>query len=159
MLKRVFYVILFIFSWSGIYAQDVKVTKFEELQKRIQASSDTVYLVNFWATWCVPCVKELPYFERLAKKYKDQPLKVILYSLDFKSKIQKYVLPFLRKYSIELEVVVNEYNNEKFINLVDKNWSGAIPATLVVNTKKGIRKFYEQELTEKELEQVYISSR
>jgi thiol-disulfide isomerase/thioredoxin len=48
-------------------------------------------VINFWATWCAPCVKEIPNFEKLNTTYKASPLKVILVSLDFKSKLEKVV--------------------------------------------------------------------
>ncbi|ADY51778.1 Redoxin domain protein [Pseudopedobacter saltans DSM 12145] len=142
-----------------VFSQKAGVVKFEDLEGRIMNSSDTLYVINFWATWCTPCVKEIPFFEQLAEKYKQEPLKVIFYSLDFKSKIEKEVIPFVRKNSIKSEVLVNQNNDEKFINLVSKEWSGAIPATLIINKKKGIRKFYEKEFDFNQLEELYLKSR
>ena len=45
--------------------------------------SGKVYLIDFWATWCKPCIKELPAFEELNARYQDKGLKVVLVSLDF----------------------------------------------------------------------------
>lgn len=141
-----------------VKAQEVRGVDFKDIEKRTIHSSDTVFVINFWATWCAPCVKELPYFERLAEKYKDKALKVILVSLDFKSKIQSDLVSFIKKHHLKSEVVVSANLDESFINTVDKSWSGAIPATLIVNHQKGVRKFYEQEFNFEELENVYLMS-
>lgn len=141
-------------------AQDIKEISFkEDIEQRAIASPDTVYVINFWATWCAPCVKELPYFEQLTEKYKNEAVKVILVSLDFKSKLQKELIPFVKKHQLKSEVVISKNIDEEFINSVDKNWSGAIPATLVIHYQKGVRKFYEQEFTFQELENIYLKSK
>jgi thiol-disulfide isomerase/thioredoxin len=138
----------------------VKLMNLDQLDKRIEQGKDTVYIVNFWATWCAPCVKELPNFEKLNATYKNQPLKVILMSADFKSKLEKAVIPFVKRNKLKSEVfLLNEQSEEQYINRVSKDWSGSLPATLIINRKKGIRKFYEQEFTFKELEKVYFSNR
>lgn len=142
----------------SLKAQNIQTTNFKNLEERAKNAPDTVFVINFWATWCAPCVKELPYFEQLAEKYKDKPLKVILLSLDFKSKIQSDLVPFVKKQGIKSQVLVSESLDEKFINAVHPNWSGAIPATLVIYRQKNIREFYEQEFTFQELENVYLKS-
>ncbi|RXW45699.1 redoxin, partial [Enterococcus faecium] len=81
--------------------QSIQTTNFINLEERAKNAPDTVFVINFWATWCAPCLKELPYFEQLAEKYKDKPLKVILLSLDFKSKIQSDLVPFVKKQGIK----------------------------------------------------------
>ena len=158
-MKRFLFITIFYLSTTAVFGQDVKLIKFEDLEKRMANSPDTVYIVNFWATWCAPCVKELPYFDQLAEKYNNEPIKVILCSLDFKSKLNKEVIPFLKKNQVKSEVVLNENNDEKFINSVDSNWSGAIPSTLVIHGKKEIRAFYEKEFTFTELEKIYLQSK
>jgi len=79
-------------SWT---ADDVPVYKtFDDFEPILHQDTDTTYVVNFWATWCGPCVKELPYFEALHKSYKNQPVKVVLVSLDFEKHIVRKLLPF-----------------------------------------------------------------
>ncbi len=148
--------LLALMSITNLNAQDIKIIDFKNLEERAINAPDTVFIINFWATWCAPCVKELPYFEQLAEKYKGKPLKVILLSLDFKSKIQSDLLPFVKKHKLKSEVLLSESLDEKFINAVNQNWSGAIPATLVIHHQKNIREFYEQEFTFQELESVYL---
>jgi thiol-disulfide isomerase/thioredoxin len=150
-MKRYIVTILLIFAGYGANAQ-VKLLTLSELEQRVAKGKDTTYVVNFWATWCGPCVEELPYFERLTSENAKKPFKVILMSLDFKSKLKTDVEPFVAKHKLKSEVyVVNELDQQKFIDRVDKNWSGALPATLILNDDKKVRAFYEKAFTYDEL--------
>ncbi|MCZ4223033.1 TlpA disulfide reductase family protein [Pedobacter rhodius] len=134
----------------------VKLLTLDNLDKRIAKGKDTTYVINFWATWCSPCVAELPDFEKLRLANLKKPVKVLLVSLDFKSKLQKEVIPFVQKNNIKAEVfLLNEPDQQKYIERIDKKWSGAIPATLFVNKK--VRRFYEKEFTEIELSNTLLT--
>ena len=156
-MKRIFLLILGIFP-CFVFAQ-VKPLDMQHLQKRI-SNSDTVYVINFWATWCAPCVAEPPYFERLQQTYKNQPLKVLMVSMDFQSQLKTGVIPFIKKhkYTSEAFLAIRK-NDQEWIDQIDKNWSGALPGTLVVNKKKNIRKFYEKEFTYVELNKLYQTTK
>jgi len=131
---------------------------YQQLEKRI-SNKDTVYIVNFWATWCGPCVAELPNFDKLQQTYKDKPLKVLLLSMDFKSKLSE-VKSFAAKRKMVSEVRLADKPSEQvFIDQIDKNWSGALPGTMIVNAQKGIRKFYEKEFTYNELNNLYQTNK
>jgi thiol-disulfide isomerase/thioredoxin len=137
-----------------IYEKDgikLKSYNFDGLQPYLNQKNDTVYVINFWATWCVPCVKELPYFEKLNQKYKSGKFKMILVSLDFPKMIESRVIPFIINKNLQAEVVVlNDPDANTWIEKVAKEWSGAIPATIIYKNDK--RKFYEQSFTEEDLE-------
>ena len=110
---------------------------FEDFEHLLHIDNDTTYVVNFWATWCGPCVKELPYFEEMTEKYEGKPLKVVLVSLDFKRQIEKKFIPFLQKNKIKSDVVLLLDGNEgTWIDKVDPSWSGSIPITIVYRGKK-----------------------
>src|ERR1700733_9219264 len=81
----------------------VKSITYDQLKNRI-SNKDTVYIVNFWATWCGPCVSELPDFDKLQRAYKDKPLKVLLVSMDFQSKLKTAVIPFVKKHPMQAQV-------------------------------------------------------
>jgi len=117
----------------------------------LNKDDDKTYVVNFWATWCAPCVKELPYFERVNQEYKDKNVEVLLVSLDFPKKKESKLIPFIEKRNILSEVVLLDDVNEQFwIADISEKWSGAIPATLIYNKDK--REFYEKSFTEEELQ-------
>ncbi|MFD0941214.1 TlpA disulfide reductase family protein [Pedobacter boryungensis] len=144
-------VILFLLTLTFSVNAQVKLISLNELQQRFTKGKDTTYVVNFWATWCGPCVKELPHFENLKTEYFKKPVKVILLSMDFKSKLNSAVIPFVKKHKLKSEVyVINEPNQQTFISNVDKKWSGALPSTLIV--KNNMRSFFEKEFTNIELE-------
>lgn len=113
---------------------------FSKMEKAIVKENDTLYVVNFWATWCAPCVKELPHFEAFSQQVKGQKIKVILVSLDFKNQVETKLKPFLRKKNYSSEVVFlgdKDYNS--WISKVEKEWDGDIPATWLI---KGDRRTF-----------------
>lgn len=94
---------------------------------------DTLYIVNFWATWCAPCVKELPVFDTLQERYRQQPVKVLLVSLDFKDDYEDKITRFVARKKPQPDIIwFSETNANVFIPRIDDRWSGAIPATLII---------------------------
>ena len=158
--KSFIFIILFASGALIVSAQSktVNLITYQQLEKRV-SNRDTVYIVNFWATWCGPCVAELPAFDKLQQTYKGQPVKVLLVSMDFKSKLNT-VKAFAKSKKITSEVLLADKPSEQvFIDQIDKNWSGALPGTMIVNVQKGIRKFYEKEFTYNELNQLYQTNK
>ncbi|MBL7815860.1 MAG: TlpA family protein disulfide reductase [Saprospiraceae bacterium] len=120
-----------------------QIFNFEQIKPYFSTTSDSVFIVNFWATWCAPCVAELPYFERLNTDLQGKKAKIVLISLDFKSQIDSKLIPFLQKNILKSEVLVlSEKNPNAWIPQINEEWSGTIPATLIFNKNK--RQFYEQ---------------
>ena len=136
-------------------AQEVKVIKFKELQTLRNNPSDTLYVVNFWATWCKPCIKELPFFESAKNKYKNQPVKVILVSMDSKIDLNSKVLPFVKKRNLRSELyLLDETDANSWIDQLEPKWSGAIPATIFFNNRQQVYHFVEKEFHEPELNEL-----
>ena len=137
---------MFIVFWvmhTGLEHRPTVVETFDQFQKDylLDKSKDTTYVINFWATWCRPCVKELPYFEKLNKEY--DSLQITLVSLDFEESIETGVIPLVKRLGIESEVVVlTDGNTSEWIDRVDSTWSGAIPATVII--KNGETYFLEK---------------
>lgn len=130
---------------------DVPALSFEELEPLLTMNNDTTYVVNFWATWCKPCVKEMPYFEKLNSQYAKDKVKVIFVSLDFPEVLESKMALFLEKYNIQSQVVLlDDADANSWIPKISTEWSGAIPATLMYNQRH--RKFYEQAFTYEQLE-------
>lgn len=124
---------------------------FSMLAPRLQTQSDTTYIVNFWATWCKPCVAELPHFMDIADTYKNEKVKLLYVSLDFKKQIDSKLRPFLAEGKLKGEVVViTDHDFNGWIDKVSPSWQGSIPATLIFNKDK--REFFEDSFTYKELE-------
>lgn len=135
-------------------AQQLSVYKKSDLLKRIYNSSDTTYIVNFWATWCKPCVAELPEFEAFYQAHRTEAVKVLLVTLDFREDLEKRVLPFLQKNKYSSEVILlDETNGNDFIDAIHTQWSGAIPATLITAKDKRKQVFFEKKITAAILEE------
>lgn len=130
------------------------VIKFDRIETILKAPSDKIQVINFWATWCAPCVKELPLFEKLQEERPDQ-IKVTLISLDFEDNKLDRVNSFVTRKKMKTEVLLlDDLDYDSWIRKVDHAWSGTIPATLVINTRTGRRKFVEKELAEGDLEKL-----
>jgi thiol-disulfide isomerase/thioredoxin len=112
--------------------KEVKVMNFDKLQPYLHRSDDTVYLVNFWATWCLPCRKEMPSIMAVEEKYGNKNFKVLLVSLDFPGQLESNLLPYLAKNNITSQVILlDDPDQNRWINLIDPNWSGELPYTLI----------------------------
>ena len=144
--------ILFL-AFSNAQEKTVEVITFERFEPMLHNENDTLYIINFWATWCKPCVAELPYFEKLNKVYASEKLKVILVSLDFADEMDTRLVPFLLKNNIQSKVILlDESNPNTFIDKVSPQWSGAIPATVIYKGK--YNSFYEKSFVYEELESI-----
>lgn len=122
---------------------NLKVFNFEGLKPLFNENCNDIHIINFWATWCKPCVAELPYFERL---HIEQNIPVTLVSLDMPNLIESKLIPFIKKEKLQSEVLVlDDPDANAWIPKIDSTWSGAIPATIIF--KNGKKKFYEQSFT------------
>jgi len=148
--------IMMVFCSVSVKSQSVQLLKLDQLEQRFEKGKDTVYIVNFWASWCAPCLKELPHFKKLSQEIKSDKVKVLLVSLDFKSKLKSAVVPITKRLKLKNEVyLLDEADQQQYIERINKEWSGALPATLLVNKTKNKRVFKEQEFTYPELIKLY----
>ena len=144
--------VLFIFASSSLTGQKIEYIKISDLEKILRNPDNKLHVLNFWATWCAPCVSEIPAFEKTAKNYDPAKVRFILVSLDFPSQIEKQLIPFLKKNHVTLEVaVMTEVDYNAWIDKVDSSWQGDIPATLFFNNYKKSKYFHSGELSETEL--------
>ena len=140
-------------SAYGASGQTVRALKLPQLQAYLaeQAQSKTV-VVNFWATWCKPCVHELPFFEAAQKDFASKGVKIVLVSVDFSDELESRLAPFVKSKGLECEVILlDESNPNEWIDKVNKDWSGSIPVTLIFDKKSGFTKFHAGEFTPDEL--------
>ena len=142
--------ILFLFSCNNSSEDAIEVVDFEGMYSKIDLSVDKTYVINFWATWCAPCVKELPYFEEVNKQSKDNNTEVILVSLDFPSQIESKLKPYLKKNKIKSKVILlDDSKINTWVPKVSERWDGGIPATLIVNSSN--YNFYPKPFEKEEL--------
>lgn len=155
-----FFLFLTLFAFQGLSAQaqqTVKTIQLDELQSLIAKEDGKTRVINFWATWCRPCVAEMPHFDALSSRHKD--VEVIFVSLDFADNLMSRVQPFVERKNIQSEVVLlAEDDAAAWMPQINEGWQGNIPATLIVNQKQGIREFHAKELSEAELNNLIQST-
>lgn len=146
-----------LFSLQGT-GQEVKVYEYyDDLKPLLSRTNDTTYVVNFWATWCKPCVKEMPAFLALDKKFRDQKFRMILVSLDFETQVESKLKPYIRENDIAAEVVLlTDPKTHLWIDQVSADWSGSIPFTRIFNQE--FEFFREGTLTFEELDQIITNN-
>ena len=122
------------------------VDNFDDLAPIFSREDGKTYVINFWATWCGPCVEELPYFERLAEETAGQDVEIILVSLDFKRDVRTKLLKFIQERPLELPVIaLTDSKTNVWIDKVDPEWGGAIPITIVY--KNDERRFFAEQFS------------
>lgn len=145
------FVLLLGFSANGQQAEQIRL---KDLQQVINTASDRVQVINFWATWCAPCVKEIPLFEKLNRVNKNIDVTLVSMDFDLDPNPEK-VYRFMTRKKLQSKVVIlAESNPNDWIDKIDKSWSGALPATLIINTKNGKRRFVQKELQDGDLEKL-----
>lgn len=121
--------------------KEVPTYNFEEFQRMLPNDEEKIYVVNFWATWCAPCVEELPLFSQL--EHENDKVEVILVSLDMPKMKETQLLPFIQKNEITSHVILlDDPNSNAWIPKIDPHWDGAIPATLIYTNKN--KMFYSR---------------
>lgn len=128
---------------------DFKIISFEEFEALTSADSEKLRIYNFWATWCAPCIREMPHFEQASK---DNPeLELVFISMDDGRRPER-VTSFMERKDIQSPVyLLNDVDFNSWIDKVDKSWTGAIPATLFI-LPDGKRRFHEGEMEASELQ-------
>lgn len=151
-----FFVLFFLIAGSSLCAQSatkdtIVKWKLADLQQAINnAEQPTIFI--FWATFCKPCIEEIPHFEKLAEKYDSAGLQLVLVSLDMQEAYPR-IMNFAAKRKFTSPIrFLDETNADLFCPAVDETWSGSIPASLFIHPKKDYRKFFEQSLSKKEIE-------
>ena len=130
---------------STDYSQQIPVVDEVWLKNKIENRNSKILFINFWATWCEPCVEEFPDLVKIYNEHKNSGLELLSVSVDLPSEIDSKVKPFLKEQSAYFPVVViEEKRSEEVINLIDPEWNGAVPATVIYDENGDKREFFTQ---------------
>lgn len=146
-MKKLFIVLVLAALTFNVQSQLIPKWKITDVEQYMKGGKDEILVLNFWATFCKPCVAEIPSFIKIADQYKKQNVKLLLISLDLPSFYPAKIAGFAKKHKFNTPIVwLDETNADYFCPKIDNNWSGSIPGTLILNTKTGYRKFFEEEM-------------
>ena len=145
--------ILFILLLPGnMDAQKVEKIDNDQFFDLLDLKEDKLFIMNFWATWCSPCVTELPDFIKVSDELSDKDIEFIFINLDFPSQYESRLLPFMEKYNFKDKVyTLSEVNYNEWIPQVEEEWSGEIPSTLFFNNARNIYHFHSDAMNADEL--------
>jgi len=153
MMKNLLLLFAITIATQSAHSQQIKKVKITDIEHYISTSKDTLLVINFWATFCKPCVAEIPSFIKITDQYKTNDVKLTLVSLDLPDYFPKKIAAFAKTHKFTADILwLDETNADYFCPKIDPKWSGSIPATLMVNTKTGYRKFFEEEMSSAEFE-------
>jgi thiol-disulfide isomerase/thioredoxin len=147
-------IILLLFTANQLFAQQkADLISYKNLSEKIRKDTENVYIVNFWATWCGPCVKEIPDFQKFLATNTNKKVKLILVSLDFSNELKK-VNAFVAKKKLKIPVyIMSDTDQNSFIDKISNKWDGTIPATWFVNAKKEKEFFIEKPINAIEIKE------
>ncbi|MBX7127577.1 MAG: TlpA family protein disulfide reductase [Cyclobacteriaceae bacterium] len=145
--------LLCVLVWMAMVAvaqAQPRLIKLNELQRLI-TDEQRPLVVNFWATWCGPCLKEMPVLEQFAASHPDVRLVLVSMDMDLDPNPDK-VSRFVARKNLQSEVIIlDERNPQEWVGRVDKRWKGNLPATIVKGAD-GKKHFVDRMLKEGELE-------
>lgn len=155
-MKNILIIILCIFpAIPALYSQEIREIGSEELEIMLNQNDDKLHIINFWATWCSPCVTELPYFEKALSEFPADKVNFHFISLDFKSSVETTLIPFLKDRKMTPYVVLmTDTNYDKWIRKVDESWKGNIPASLFYKKSEDFRLFHPGVIEYEELVEI-----
>ncbi len=150
--KAFLFLITFYLQLTSSFAQEIKLVKLEALKAIYSNPNDTTYVVNFFATWCGPCVQEIPILNKFNQEHLATNVRLLYVSIDNGNSVNK--LPkLIKKMKITAPVyLLNESANYSWLPYIDKRWQGSIPATMVINVKKNVKAFFETPMEKGQLD-------
>ena len=150
-MKHVLTIACFLLMVSTIFSQTIRKVKITDVEEYVK-NSDHPIVLNCWATWCAPCIEEIPYFMQTVKQYSDQKVELLLVSCDFPKSYPNKILELIKKKQLEATFFwLNETNADYFCPKIDPKWDGTLPSTLFVNAKTGYRKFFGRPMTDRQI--------
>ena len=132
---------------------DMPQVDHQGLKARVAADGGKVTMVAAWATWCAPCIEEMPTLAAFYNKHQHEGLKVIGLCMDDRTPMKDKIQEVLDRIKVPFPMVtIKEEGQDAFYKAVDPSWEGDLPGTLVFNDKGERVAFFKEALTEEVLQ-------
>ncbi len=140
-MKKIFFILILISNIS-VSQEIVSINNVNDIANIKNENKGKVFAINFWASWCKPCVNEFPALVKLNKNYKDKNFNLIFISLDFKEEVETKLLPFLKSNDVDyISYYLDTNSPEEIMDYLDKKWDGGIPATFIFDKSGNLQNF------------------
>lgn len=127
---------------------EIRVVGVDSVRQTLLDHRGDVVILNFWATWCGPCIEEMPHLAQIVQKHGSKGVKVIAVSVDDLDTLDSSVKPFVADHAYPFTFLIKEETRagayETFVNAVNPEWGGGVPATFIYDRRGEQRiAFYE----------------
>jgi thiol-disulfide isomerase/thioredoxin len=129
----------------------------QDIKSLVQDYQGKVVVLNFWATWCPPCIKEFPDIIKLHNQYQSKGVEVIAVSMNEADEIED-IKAFIEKYQPPFSIYRASSTEETFYQEFDKNWFGQMPTTVIYDTTGKVARLHMKPITYPELEQYVVAA-
>jgi len=137
----------------GKEASSVTIVSAEEVRDAVHAGQGRVTLVNFWATWCPPCVAELPYFAEVYENYDRDKVHFLSITADHPETLDDAVKPFLEQRELPFPILMMDAQPDDITEVLETPFPGNLPVTLVYDANGNIAQRWDREVTYEELQE------
>lgn len=121
----------------------------EGVKRLFDEAKGKVVVINFWATWCPPCVEEMPELAKFYKDYADRGVTFLSFSADHPTTIDEAVRPFVQKHKLPFPVYILDIPNPddlaRALDMAD--WNGGLPGTFIYDSERKLIHYWVQEIT------------
>ncbi|MBT4318253.1 MAG: TlpA family protein disulfide reductase [Candidatus Marinimicrobia bacterium] len=158
-MKKIFLLLLILFLGCNNSDIKLKTVDASDINNQIKKHKGSkAVLINFWATYCVPCIEEFPMIVDLSKKYSEKGMQIYFVSADWLDR-KKDVRDFLLEKDVKgLSFIKEEGNDNNFINEISREWSGALPFTIVYDKNGNLSDYWEMKKNKDRFESAIIKA-
>ncbi len=122
-----------------------------ELRAALDEQQNRVVLLNFWATWCGPCLKEIPVLMELENELAAQGFRLVAVSLDEAAAAETQVRPFIEKWFPEFTTYLSlEADMDDMVSVVDRGWNEVLPTSYLIRRDGSVAKRIQGSYTKEE---------
>ena len=120
---------------------DIQLISASQFSALLDDARGDVILVNLWATWCAPCLREIPELLRLRENYLDKGFRLIAVSMDDPQDLESHVIPFLEQRFPDWDTFQSaEAEMDRFVSVIDPAWNEVLPTSYLIDRTGSVTK-------------------